>query len=96
MPRRPPANTLSTREAFFAREQQAWEAFSGSWIDLPDHLCLLAGACGAAWSIKDVINHTAVWQEAAIRIIHDVRAGCWARLGPNPEKFNRFRWVVLS
>lgn len=88
MPQRPPANTLSTRSAFFVREQQAWDAFSQTWADLPDDIFLLSGACGAEWSIKDVINHTAVWQEAAIRIIHDLLAGRWARLGPNPEKFN--------
>jgi hypothetical protein len=92
MPSRPPANTLSTREAFFGREQQAWQAFSGSWIDLPEHLCLVAGACGAAWSIKDVLNHTAVWQEAAIHVIHGLLAGRWARLGPNPQKFNQLHY----
>lgn len=88
MPSQRPANTLSTRESFFLREQHAWDAFCNTWADLPDPILLLPGACGAHWRIKDVINHTAVWQEAAIRVIHDLLAGRWARLGPNPEKFN--------
>ena len=39
-----------------------------------------------------MINHAAVWQEAAIRIIHDLLAGRWARLGPNPQKFNALNY----
>jgi DinB family protein len=94
MPRHPPENTLPTRDAFFAREQQAWDAFTGTWAGLPDPLLRRPGACGAEWNIKDVINHTAAWQEAAIRVIGDLLAGRWGRLGPNPEKFNRMSYAA--
>ena len=87
-----PANTLATREAFFLRERQSWAAFQQTWADLPEERLHITGACGPTWSIKDVINHTAVWQEAAIRIINDLLSGRWARLGPNTEKFNALNY----
>ena len=75
MPRRPPTNTLTTRQAFFEREAVAWQALTATWANLPAETLLLPGACGAEWSIKDIINHLAAWQEAALRVITDLRAG---------------------
>lgn len=89
-----PENTLTTPEAFFAREQAAWEAFFSSWNDLSDTLLSLPGACGPDWSIKDLLNHTAVWQEAASRVINDLLAGRWGRLGPNIETFNQMNYTA--
>ena len=89
-----PENTLTTPEAFFAREQAAWEDFFHAWNDLPDTLLSLPGACGPEWSIKDLLNHIAVWQEAASRVIHDLLAGRWGRLGPNIETFNQINYAA--
>jgi hypothetical protein len=88
MPRRPPENTLHTRDAFFAREQAAWNQFLQTWMDLPEALLEQPGAGGPNWSVKDLLNHTAAWQEAAARIIQDLLAGRWARLGMNTNNFN--------
>jgi len=88
MPRRMPENTLRSREEFFARERAAWDDFIQSWSDLPDSALAEPGASGAEWSVKDVLNHIAAWQEAAARCIGDLLAGRWARLGMNTEAFN--------
>lgn len=88
MPRHLPENTLSTRGEFFAREQAAWSALTGTWAGLPDELLLTPGACGDLWSVKDLMNHIAAWQEAAVRVIGDLLAGKWARLGANADAFN--------
>ncbi len=88
MPRHPPPNTLSSRQAFFEREESAWQALTATWANLPAETLLLPGASGAAWSIKDIINHLAAWQEAAVRVINDLLAGRWGRLGPAVETFN--------
>jgi hypothetical protein len=34
------------------------------------------------------MNHIAAWYEAAIRVIGDLLAGRWGRLGPNIDTFN--------
>ena len=88
MPRHPPENTLTTRAAFFAREKAAWTALTATWAGLPADAFLTPGACGEAWSIKDVMNHLAAWHEAAIRVIGDLLAGRWGRLGANTDTFN--------
>ncbi len=36
-----------------------------------------------------MLNHFAAWQEAALRVVGDLRAGRWGRLGPSVERFNR-------
>ena len=86
MPRGRPK--VQSREEFVRREQAAWKAFTSAWRDLPQEALLQPGACGEAWSIKDVINHTAVWQEAAIEKIQDLLAGRYARLGAGTDRFN--------
>ena len=94
MPRRLPENTLGTRDEFFAREQAAWRALSATWDGLPDELLLTPGACGDQWSVKDLMNHISAWQEAAIRVIGDLLAGKWGRLGVNTDKFNRQQYEL--
>lgn len=94
MPRRPPTNTLTSRKAFFEREEVAWQALTATWANLPAETLLLPVASGAEWSIKDIINHLAAWQEAAVRVINDLLAGRWGRLGPAVDKFNAQQYVV--
>ena len=94
MPRRLPTNTLTSRDAFFAREAAAWQALTATWADLSDTTLLLPGACGPEWSIKDLINHLAAWQEVAMRVINDLLAGRWGRLGPTVEKFNAQQYTA--
>ncbi|HEY1011916.1 MAG TPA: ClbS/DfsB family four-helix bundle protein [Herpetosiphonaceae bacterium] len=94
MPRRPPANTLTTRDAFFVREAASWMALTATWADLPDDALVIAGASGTTWSIKDVMNHIAAWHEAALRCIGDLQAGRWARLGPALAQFNAQQYAT--
>jgi uncharacterized damage-inducible protein DinB len=94
MPRRTRENTLKTREEFFARERASWEQFFQAWSDLPDEVLLRPGACGRDWSIKDVLNHTAVWQEAAVRMINGLLVGHYARLGASTDKFNAAQYAA--
>ncbi len=35
-----------------------------------------------------MMNHVAVWQETAARVIRNLLAGQWGQLGSNTEKFN--------
>jgi len=94
MPRVLPPNTLTSRAAFFAREAGSWERFVGMWNGIPDTALLMPGACGEVWSVKDVLNHVAAWQEAAVRVIHDLRAGRFGRLGMSGERFNQTMYVA--
>ncbi len=96
MPRRPPANTFTTRETFFAREAVAWQALTAMWTDLADEALLRPGIGGTEWSTKDIINHLAAWQEAAIRVINDLLAGRWGRLGPTVGTFNARQYAADS
>lgn len=52
-----------------------------TWTGLSDELLLTPGAVGERWSVNDLINHIVSWQEAAIRVIGDLLAGKWGRLG---------------
>jgi hypothetical protein len=88
MTRRLPVNELATREAFFEREQKAWKALTSTWSNLSEAVLLQPGAAGTQWNIKDVINHIATWQETGLRMIEDLQAGRWARLGTNTDSFN--------
>jgi hypothetical protein len=90
-PRRSTEDHPATRAAFFERERAAWAELSATWEGLPDDALLRPGACGAEWSIKDVMNHVAAWQAAALRVIRDLLEGRWGRLGPNTDKFNALR-----
>jgi uncharacterized protein (TIGR03083 family) len=89
MSRRPPANTLTSRAAFVAREAASWERLQQLLDGLAPEALTRPGACGADWSVRDVLNHLAAWQEAALRVVGDLRAGRWGRLGPSVERFNQ-------
>ena len=91
-PMKPPQSaepsSPTTQTEFLAVEQTSWRALSALWRGLPDEVLLRAGACGSLWSVKDVLNHIASWQEAAQRVINDLLADRWGRLGANTDKFN--------
>lgn len=78
---------LPTREAFFERERRAWKALALMWRNLSDEAISQAGAHGD-WSIKDVMNHIATWQEAAITQIVKLQRGEFASLGKSVDRFN--------
>lgn len=80
--------TISKRKDFFALEAETWAEMSTLWSGLPDAVLVQPGACGDEWSIKDLWNHLASWQEAAIRVIGDLLSGHVARLGASTEQFN--------
>jgi len=60
--------------AFFALEEECWGEMVATWQDLPDEALIRAGACGG-WSIKDVMNHIAAWQEATRQVIPELLQG---------------------
>jgi hypothetical protein len=65
-PRRPKP---TTRAEFLALEQQAWDELTATWRSLPDEALIRPGACGSEWSVKDVMNHIAAWQEATLEAL---------------------------
>jgi hypothetical protein len=86
--RRKPRPRPKTRAELLAREQADWDEMTGTWRDLPESAMVKPGACGPGWSVKDVMNHVAAWQEAALRIIPEYLAGRRATLGASTDKFN--------
>jgi hypothetical protein len=87
-PRRPPRPRPKTRAELLAREQADWDELTATWRGLPASALTRPGACGPAWSVKDVMNHVAAWQEAALRIIPELLAGRRATLGAGTDRFN--------
>jgi hypothetical protein len=87
-PRRPPRPRPKTRAELLAREQADWEEMTAAWRGLPAAELTGPGACGPGWSVKDVMNHVAAWQEAALRIIPELLAGRRATLGASTNRFN--------
>lgn len=65
-----------------------WDELAETWRKLPDKALLEIGACGPTWSAKDVMNHVAVWQEAALRVIPDLMRGRKATAGHGTDTFN--------
>jgi hypothetical protein len=65
-PRRPKP---TARAEFMALEQQVWEELAATWRGLPDEALVRPGACGSEWSVKDVMNHIAAWQEATLEAL---------------------------
>lgn len=87
-PRRPPRPRPKTRAELLAREKETWDELAATWCKLPDAALARPGACGPGWSVKDVMNHVAAWQEAAVRIIPQLLAGQRATLGAGTDRFN--------
>ena len=86
--RRKPRPRPKTRAELLGREKADWDEMTATWRGLPEAALLEPGANGAAWSVKDVMNHVAAWQEAALRIIPEYLAGRRATLGASTDKFN--------
>jgi hypothetical protein len=57
-----------TRKDFFALEETCWKELSAEWRGLNAKALVRRGTCGT-WSIKDVFNHIAAWQEATVEIL---------------------------
>jgi hypothetical protein len=83
-PRRP---RPKSRAEFVAREQQVWGELTSTWQGLPDDAFLRPGACGPTWSIKDVMNHVAAWQEFTIQSLPAIVAGNHIPY-PGVDRFN--------
>jgi hypothetical protein len=79
---------LASRAEFFDREKKTWAALTAAWRGLPEPVLLEPGACGPPWSVKDVMNHIAAWQEVGLKVIGDLQAGRWGTLGASTSKFN--------
>ncbi|MCC7359721.1 MAG: maleylpyruvate isomerase N-terminal domain-containing protein [Anaerolineales bacterium] len=88
-PRRPPRPRPTTRAALLAREQADWDEMTAAWRGLPERALTRPGACGPTWSVKDVMNHVAAWQEAALRILPELLAGRRATLGAGTDRYNK-------
>jgi hypothetical protein len=80
-----------------------WRELNAIWRGLSTRTMTQPGACGKDWSVKDVINHIAAWQEAALRVIPQLLKGNRATLGSSVNKFNaiqreadRARTVIAS
>jgi hypothetical protein len=69
MSKKPRRVKPTTRDELLALEHQVWEELTATWRDLPDAALVRAGACGSEWSIKDVMNHIAAWQEATLEAL---------------------------
>ena len=87
-PRRPPKPRPKTRAELLAREKEVWDELAATWCKLPDAALVEPGACGPGWSVKDVMNHVAAWQEAALRVIPQLLAGQRATLGAGTDRVN--------
>jgi hypothetical protein len=58
----------STRKEFSTLEEMSWRELIAAWRGMSVKAMAKPGACGP-WSIKDVMNHIAAWQEAAVKIM---------------------------
>jgi hypothetical protein len=87
-PRRPPKPRPKTRAELLARERETWKELADTWCRLAGPAFDLPGACGPGWSVKDVMNHVAAWQEAALRVIPELLKGRRATLGHGTGTFN--------
>ena len=67
--RKPRRVKPTTRAEFLSLEQQAWKELTATWRGLPDEALVRPGACGSEWSVKDVMNHIAAWQEATLEAL---------------------------
>lgn len=87
--KRPRRSRPTTRAEFAALEQQAWGELKRTWHALPDEALVRSGACGP-WSIKDVMNHVAAWQEATLHVLPELLQGHKLPAGQyNIAKFNQ-------
>jgi uncharacterized damage-inducible protein DinB len=86
--KKPRRSKPASRADFFALEEKAWGELTATWGSLPDESLLQPGAAGE-WSVKDVMNHIAAWQEAALQALPELLQGHRLPAGKyNTEKFN--------
>src|SRR5512146_2816449 len=86
--KKPRRSKPTTAADFFALEEKAWGELADTWRSLPDEALLQPGASGE-WSIKDVMNHIAAWQEAAMLALPELLQGHRLPRGKyNIAKFN--------
>jgi len=91
-PRRPKP---TTRAEFMALEQQAWDELAATWRSLPDEVLVRPGACGSDWSVKDVMNHIAAWQEATLEALPVLLEGRKLPAGQySIQKFNALHYAA--
>jgi hypothetical protein len=57
-----------TRAEFVALEDRTWEEMTAEWSGLSNEELVAARTCGQ-WSVKDVMNHLAAWQEATLKVV---------------------------
>jgi hypothetical protein len=58
----------ATRKEFSTLEETCWRELTAAWRGMGAKAQAKPGACGP-WSIKDVMNHIAAWQEATVKIM---------------------------
>ncbi len=61
--KKPRRTKPATRKEFSALEETCWRELTGAWRGMGAKAMVKPGACGA-WSVKDVVNHIAAWQES--------------------------------
>jgi hypothetical protein len=66
--KKPRRTKPANRKEFGALEETCWKELTGAWRGMSAKAMVKPGACGA-WSVKDVVNHIAAWQEATIKIL---------------------------
>jgi hypothetical protein len=87
--RKPRRSKPTTRAEFLALEQQVWQELKSAWRGLPDEALVCPGACGSEWSVKDVMNHIAAWQEATLEALPALLKGDKLSAGQySIQKFN--------
>ncbi len=84
----PPRPRPKTRTEFDARQQTVWKELTATWRGLPEAVLVKPGAVGAAWSVKDLMNHLAAWHEVTLRALKALAEGRKASAGYSVEKFN--------
>jgi uncharacterized damage-inducible protein DinB len=91
--KKPRRSKPKTGADFFALEEKAWDELTATWRNLPDESLLHPGASGE-WSIKDVINHIAAWQEVALLALPELLQGHKLPAGQyNIAKFNALHYA---
>jgi hypothetical protein len=93
--RKPRRLKPTTRVEFLALERQAWEELTATWRGLPDGALVRPGACGSEWSVKDVMNHIAAWQEATLEALPVLLKGDKLPAGQySIQKFNALHYAA--